>query len=217
MGTSDHDVGHLGLSPRCGICADTVLRHERVTALFGDRDSTSRQGHTRPFAFPQPGHTIARVDGRLLCRYPDCKICAASPEFAPIHFDCFETFRQQCSVSASRALSRLRILAAWRNPWRGAQPIHLSALMLDKETLRTISGFRGLPHLQTLPSELLETIRQYSEHSLLWRCIPALQLADHVSATEPEPLLAVLPREILFWKRGGKFERPCPSVSLIYA
>ncbi|KAL2021088.1 hypothetical protein VTK56DRAFT_7507 [Thermocarpiscus australiensis] len=209
----DHDHGHLGLYPRCGVCADTVLRHERVIALFGNPDSTSYFGHTRPFPFPQPGHTITRVYGRLLCRYPDCRRCAASPEFAPIHFDCFEIFKQRCSVGVGNALSRLWILAAWRNPWRAAQPIYFSAPTLDTETLRIVSRFCGLPLLCTLPLELLGMIRQYSEHSLLWRCVSALQLAAHVSATDPEPLLRVPLRELLLWERSGKLERVIESQS----
>jgi len=56
-------------------------------------------------------------------------------------------------------------------------------------------------------------IRQHSRHSLLWRCIPALQLANYVSATEPEPLLAVPLRELLFWERSGKVERVIGSPS----
>ncbi|KAB5572269.1 hypothetical protein GE09DRAFT_1170482 [Coniochaeta sp. 2T2.1] len=192
------------------------------TPVFGNRDSTSYSGHTRPFPFPQPGHSITRVDGRVLCRYPDCNKCAASPEFAPIHFDCFEIFRQRCSVGASGALDRLWVLAAWRNPWRGAHPIHLSAPMVDKAILRTISGFCGLQRLYTLPSELLEMIRQYSTHSLLWRCVAVLQLADYVSATkpQPQPLLTVPLRELLSWERNGKFKRligsrsPLPTLRL---
>lgn len=70
------------------------------------------------------------------------------------------------------------------------------------KTLTTISGFCGLPRLRTLPAELLEMIQQYYRHSLLWRCISALQLADCVSATEPEPLLTVPLRSILSWERG---------------
>ncbi|KAK4102523.1 hypothetical protein N658DRAFT_566091 [Parathielavia hyrcaniae] len=212
---SDDDGGHLGLHPRCGICADTISRHERVIALFGNHYSTSYRGRTRIFAFAQPGHTITRVNGCLLCRYPDSRRCAASPEFAPIHFDCFEIFRQQCSVSASVAMQRLWIVASWRNPWRGARPVHLTAPMVDKDTLGTISGFCGLPRLCTLPLELLEMIRQYSEHSLLWRCIPALQLADNVSATEPEPLLTVPLQEVHFWERGGKLILDSDGISKV--
>ncbi|KAK3941536.1 hypothetical protein QBC46DRAFT_430920 [Diplogelasinospora grovesii] len=207
------DISHLRFYPRCGICADTILRHERVIALFGNRDSTSYCGYTRPFPFPQSTLTITTVAGRLACRFPDCETCAASPEFVQIHFDCFEIFKQRCSVSASDALSRLWILAAWRDPWRGSPPIHLSAPMDDIR-------FCGLPLLCTLPLELLEMIRHYSRYSLLWRCIPVLQLAAYVSATDPEPLLTVPLRELLFWERGGQFERvtgsrsPLPTLRL---
>ncbi|KAL2264250.1 hypothetical protein VTK26DRAFT_9026 [Humicola hyalothermophila] len=207
VGAGDHENDHLGVYSRCGICADTISRHERVIALLGNHDSTSYRGHTRPFPFPQPGHTITRVDGRLLCRHPECKTCAASPECAPIHFDCFEIFRRHCSVSEPAALHRLWILAAWRNPWRGAQPVYLAAPLVDKNTLKRMSGFCGVPRLYTLPLELLEMIRQHSRHSLLWRCISALQLADNVSVTKPEPLITVPLREIMSWNRGGKFER----------
>lgn len=181
--------------------------------VSGNRDSTSYRGHTPPFIFPQPGHTITRVDNRALCRYPNCRQCAASPEFAPVHFDCFEIFRQRCSANASSVLDRLWILAAWRNPWRGAQLLHLPVPMVDKDTLRIISGFCGLPRLYTLPVELLEMIRQYSRHSLLWRCIPVLQLANYVSTTEPEPLRKVQLKELLSWERSGKFERVLGSPS----
>jgi hypothetical protein len=50
-------------------------------------------------------------------------------------------------------------------------------------------------------------IRHHSRHSLLWRCIPAFQLATHVSTTDPEPLLELPLRELFFWERGGRFER----------
>ena len=178
-------------------------------SVFGNDDSTSYRGYTRPFPFPQPGgfgRTI--VNGHTLCRNPDCRHCAASPEFAPIHFDCFGIFKQQRSVSASSddALNRLWILAAWRNPWRGAKPIHFSAPLVDKDMLMTISGFCGLPRLHTLPLELLETIWQFSNRSLLWRCISALRLADYMSATKPEQLWTVPLSKILFWERQKEVE-----------
>ena len=143
----------------------------------------------------------------MLCRYPDCRKCAASPELAPVHFDCFEIFKQRCSVRALDALSRLWPFAAWASPWRGAQPIHLSASLVDTGTSRTIARFCGLPLLSTLPPELLETIRHYSKHSLLWRCIPMLQVAVQVSGTESGPILTVPLRDVLVWERDGKLER----------
>ncbi|KAK3297858.1 uncharacterized protein B0H64DRAFT_132777 [Chaetomium fimeti] len=201
------DGGHLALYPRCSICAYKVSRHERVIALFGNHDSTSYRGHTRPFPFPRAGGIITRVNGRELCRYPDCKRCAVSPEFTLSHHDCFEVFRQQCSVSASVALDRLWILTTWKKPWDGAQPRHFPIPMVDRDTLRTISRFCGLPHLYTLPLELLEMIRQHTKDSFVWRCIPVVQLADCASALNPEPLFTFPLRDILSWERGGKLER----------
>jgi hypothetical protein len=180
--------------------------------VFGDPDSTSYRGHTRPFAFPEPGFlSIIKVDGRLLCHYPDCSKCAASPEFALVHFDCYEIFKQRCSVSASDALSRLWPFAAWASPWRGAQPIHLSAPLVDMGTLGTIARSWGLPLLSTLPLELLEIIRRYSKHSPLWGFITVLQVAAQVSATEPGPLITVPLRDVLVWERDGKLERTTAS------
>ncbi|KAK4139871.1 uncharacterized protein C8A04DRAFT_40394 [Dichotomopilus funicola] len=192
---TDDDCRHMGVYPRCGICAGRISRHERAIALFGDSNSTSYRGHTRPFPFPQPGYAIHNVDGYFLCRYPNCERCACLPEFAPIHFDCFEIFRQQCSVTESNALNRLRVL------------IHLSATMVDKDMLSTICGRTGLPRLHTLPPELLEKIRQYSKYAWLWRYILAFQLADYISASEPDSLRTVPLREIVFWERGGEFKR----------
>lgn len=40
----------------------------------------------------------------------------------------------------------------------------------------------------------------------------ALRVADDISAMEPEPLLMLPLREILFWERGGKFERVTGSL-----
>ena len=147
------------------------------------------------------------VNGQILCRTANCQYCAASPkEFAPVHFDCFEIFKQQCSVSASGddLLNRLWILAAWRNPWRGAQPIHFSTPLVDKDLLITISGFCGLPHLYTLPLELLEMIRQLSKHSLLWTCISAFRLVNYISAIKPETLWTFPLSHILLWERQGE-------------
>ena len=82
---------------------------------------------------------------------------------------------QATMLNVSDVLNRFWILATWRNPWRGAQPIHFSAPMAEKDTVRTVSRFYGLLLLCALPLELLEMIRHYgySRHSLLWRCISA--------------------------------------------
>ncbi|KAK1768767.1 hypothetical protein QBC33DRAFT_533622 [Phialemonium atrogriseum] len=52
---------HLPLQPRCGTCADRILRHERVVTWSGNNDSTACTGHTRPFPFPQHGMSCFSV------------------------------------------------------------------------------------------------------------------------------------------------------------
>ncbi|AEO68684.1 uncharacterized protein THITE_2054246, partial [Thermothielavioides terrestris NRRL 8126] len=179
--------------------------------VFGNQDSTSYRGHTRPFAFPQLGYPRTVIDGYLPCRLADCSRCAASPEFIPVHYDCLEIFRQRCS--APDALRRLWVLAAWRSPWRRARPVHFSCPMVGKPTLSMISQFCGLPLLHTLPQELLEIIRSHSQHSLLWRCIPVLKLARHTSATAPEPLITLPFHELHSWERNGRLQRVTTSQS----
>lgn len=79
--------------------------------------------------------------------------------------------------------------------------------------MRTISQFCGVPLLHTLPQELLEIIRSHSQHSLLWRCIPVLRLAAHISATTPEPLLPLPLRDLHYWERNGMLQRVTASHS----
>ncbi|RSL48019.1 hypothetical protein CEP54_013128 [Fusarium duplospermum] len=200
---ADDSLGHLGLLPQCGICDDAILRHERVIALIGDRDSTSYRGHTRPFPFPQAGHTITRVDGFLQCRYQGCTGCAKSPEFIPIHCDCCEIFKANCHIEDADVLSRLWTFAAWKKPWRGTLPIHLANRGIDLDMLKRTARFAGLPLLCKLPMELLEMIRGYSQYSLFWRCISVLLLANRVSVTGPEPLMIMPLSQILSWERNG--------------
>ncbi|GKU07225.1 hypothetical protein FLAG1_10981 [Fusarium langsethiae] len=173
--------------------------------IYGNHDSASFSGRTRPFPFPQPGHLMTEVDGFFLCRYPNCKKCAVSPEFVPIHFDCYSIFIKECLVQDTDALRRLWVLSAWRTPWRGARP-HLSGQQLGSDTLKRMSEMCGLPELCRVPRELLEMIRGYSRHSLFWRCISAIRTASCVTRTAPEPHLTVQLSQVLSWKRSGKLE-----------
>ncbi|RSL98958.1 hypothetical protein CDV31_012374 [Fusarium ambrosium] len=201
---ADERLGHLGLLPQCGICDDVILRHERVIALIGNSDSTSCRGHTRPFPFPQPGHTIASVDGYLQCRYPGCTGCAKSPEFIPIHCDCWEIFKANCHVvEGADVLSRLWPFAAWKKPWRGTLPIHLANRGIDLDMLEKTARFAGLPLLCKLPMELLEMIRGHSPYSLFWRCISTLIFANRVSTNDLKPLVTMPLSQVLSWERHG--------------
>ncbi|KAI1199603.1 hypothetical protein F5X97DRAFT_296293 [Nemania serpens] len=64
---TDPPYFHLGLFPQCGLCTDTIFRHERTVALYGDDASSSFRGITRLFPFPQLGYCTTEVDG--LSRY----------------------------------------------------------------------------------------------------------------------------------------------------
>ncbi len=150
-------------------------------------------------------HLSDQVNGRLLCRVPDCPTCLISDECIPIHEACFDIFVQRCL--APDALCRLWILAAWRSPWRRAWPVHFSPPPVDRGILQAMSEFSGVPMLHTLPQELVDMIRRQSQDSLLWRCAEAFRLAAHIDDTPPEPLLTLPLREVHSWVRGGRLAR----------
>lgn len=149
---------------------------------------------------------MAGVDGFRLCRYPNCEKCAKSPEFVPIHFDCYSIFIKECLVQDTDALRRLWVRSAWRTPWRGAQPLYLSRQQLASGTLKRTAEICGLPEMCRMPRELVEIIRGYSRHSLFWRCISAIQSASYVTRATLEPLLTVQLSQVLSWKRGGELK-----------
>ena len=175
--------------------------------MFGNEDSASYAGHTRSFIFPLLGQfaTTLQVDGRWLCRRPDCRTCATSAECIAIHEACFDIFTQRCLVPD--ALSRLWVLTAWRSPWRRAWPIRFSLPPVDKAILQAMSDFSGVPLLHTLPQELVDTIRRESQGSLLWQCAEAFRLAAHIDSTAPAPLVTLPLCEIHAWGRGGRLEK----------
>ena len=73
--------------------------------------------------------------------------------------------------------------------------------------MKRVSQLFGLPLLYTLPQELVEIIRRYSQHSLLWRCVPVFQLAAHISTTAPAPLLTLPLSDLHSWERNGTLQR----------
>ncbi len=174
----------------------------------GNQGSTCYVGHTRPFPFPQLDHNDGDtvVDGYPLCRLPDCYCCATGPEFIPVHYDCFEIYRQRCTATPAEALRRLWTLAAWRTPWNRAYPVYFPLPRVNKAVLRTMSQEYQLPLLPVicaLPTEILHAIQAHSKSSLLWRCALVLELADFVSATDSTPLLTMPLASLESWERNG--------------
>jgi len=56
-------------------------------------------------------------------------------------------------------------------------------------------------------------IRHHSQPSLVWRCVPVLQLAAHLSATAPEPLVTLPLDDLHSWERNGMLQRVKTSES----
>jgi hypothetical protein len=144
------------------------------------------------------GHIMTEVDGFRLCRYPECKVCAASPEFVPIHCDCYSIFTKECHTD----MNGLWVRSAWRFPWRGAHPLHLSGQKLDCESLKRTAQICGLSGMCRLPCELLDMIQRHSRRSLFWRCISAVQFASCVKGTAPKPLISFQLGQLLSWNRN---------------
>ncbi|KAI0154771.1 hypothetical protein GGR57DRAFT_491786 [Xylariaceae sp. FL1272] len=205
------DPNHLGLFPQCGACADLILRHERVVALYGDDASTSFRGITRPFIFPQPGYCMEEVDGFSLCRFPDCHHCAISPEFVPLHWDCVEIFRNRCSLEWPEALQRLWVATAWRTPWRKALPMFFPIDASGSPSLKALCNICEFSQLYELPLELRRIIQSYSQHTLFWRGALVMDLAARISHQNPDSLVTMPLKDVVSWKRG---KRPQVTSSL---
>lgn len=152
-----------------------------------------------------------RVDDLLLCRRQGCSICARAPEFVPVHYDCYEIYMHESDLEANEALSRLWVAGSWRSPWPKAPLIHLSpTATIDQNTLKRVAEICGIPELSKLPPELLDMIRHFSRHELLWRSIVVIRLAAQLS-TRSAPLMKVPLDAVSSWERGGKLIRNSSS------
>ncbi|KAI0104219.1 hypothetical protein GGR51DRAFT_561028 [Nemania sp. FL0031] len=153
-------------SSQCGICTDTIVRDEGVVVLYGNEDSTSFRGLTRPFPFcPFPGllTCVANGGGLCMCRGPGCAWYSGSPEAVPVHRDCLHIFRKQCSIKLSdNDLERLWVAAAWRTPWRGALRLHFPMVRAHSSGLGVFCRICKLPPLHKLPLELYQKIKATS-------------------------------------------------------
>jgi len=141
----------------------------------------------------------------------------STPEAVTVHNECFSIFIQECTPTLTelQAEERLFTTGLYRNPWPRAQPLSLTdSYCMSRTSLNKIASVSGLPQLAIHPVELLEMIRQVSSHSLFWRAVSVIALAEQVSATPPAPLLVVPIYEIDRWERGGKLERWTPPNDL---
>ncbi|KAI1416945.1 hypothetical protein F5Y13DRAFT_102682 [Hypoxylon sp. FL1857] len=148
---------------------------------------------------------MRRVNGMLLCREPECQICATSPEAVTVHFDCFTLFRRECK--SIYLLQRLWIFSAWRVPWRQGPTsvIH--------DDLTVIPAGCPIPILARIPPELVRMIREYSSSSILWRFGLALKLAEQLSTSDAVSgdLVSIPLRDLSSWERGGPLVSRTPN------
>lgn len=171
--------------------------------VLGNPRSTACWLSTRPFLYPGNDYRLRAIDGWFLCRRAECQQCAASPEAAMTHLECFELFTK--SYIRVDALDRLWRASSWRKPWRQAPAIVLPEI--PNATLGAITKVAnryGLPELPKMPPEIRQMIQDYSQPSLFWRLVAALDLAAHFDAVPSSKSFSSVPvRQIAGWARGG--------------
>ena len=112
---------------------------------------------------------------------------------------------QSSQLELNEALHRLWIVATWRGPWPKARLIYLTQTpVIDQVALKTVSERCKVPQLSNIPLELVERIRQFSPHELLWRAVAVIRLAACLSTNRSRPLLTIPLDTILSWERGGE-------------
>lgn len=169
--------------------------------VLGNPKSTTCWLSTRPFLYPGNEYRLRAIDGWFLCRRPKCQQCAASPEAATTHLECFELFTR--TYTRVDALDRLWREASWRKPWREAPVIVLPEDTNVTSGAMTIVAERyGLPELLRMPPEIRQMVRDYSQSSLFWRLTAALDLAAKFNAAPPSSFSSIPVRHVAEWQRG---------------
>lgn len=123
-----------------------------------------------------------------------------------IHEDCFKVFREDCKIED--AFERVWFAVVSRRPWRG-----VPSLPLDDDTNAAVELVReraeklGIPGLRSLPSELIQMIRDYRKSEDFWRYIAVLNVSRDISAASvntnlPSPTLTIPLCNISAWARG---------------
>ncbi|KAL6787067.1 hypothetical protein J3E68DRAFT_445606 [Trichoderma sp. SZMC 28012] len=203
---------YLADVPQCGICTTTIHQHEKIIALCGNYNSTAHIALTEPFVrYPVEDFHVYMTERYEYGVADDNSLNhATSPEFCAMHLGCYQIFQQVCSVTGEEALNRLWILTAWKHPWRGMERLYLSNNVVDEEALEKTARIGGISRLYSLPREIVHIIKQYSENSVFWRCMMAIQLAAWISRTSPQPVRAMPLKNVLSWERNGELRRVEP-------
>ena len=156
--------------------------------------------------------TIRGTDRYPLCNRLTCSACAASPESVAVHRDCYRVFMQL--YTERPALEHVWLATAWTTPWThtpGETKVHLD---LAEASLASVTAFTakliGLPELESLPPEVLQSIRFYSSDHLFWRYSSIRAKAEEISrvdkSTSNYDNTSCKLDTINSWHRGEKIE-----------
>lgn len=129
-----------------------------------------------------------------------------------MHSDCFALFTRECVLED--LLDRLWILAAWRNPWRGAPNFYLPDKTRVTMVFLESAEKLGMPKLKRLPPEIIDAIHSYSERSLFCRYVSVLSLVRELDREASRDTLSLPLRQVLTWERGGQLARMAGSADL---
>ncbi|KAL2675433.1 hypothetical protein Neosp_011618 [[Neocosmospora] mangrovei] len=167
---------------------------EIFLALFGNDDSTCTAFYTgrSPITYSPPRDVEPPLCGNMGCRK-----CGA--EGVAIHADCYAVFMLNCE--SERAMDRIWVASAWRDPWRRAPELYLDDGSFTAPRPSTAESI-GIPELAKLPMEIIQHIRSYSLEAPYWRYCTVQDLAQR--STAPTAFQSFPLHEVSAWERGGE-------------
>lgn len=202
---------HLRIRPDCGACGYAINVGEHLINLVKDAKSSSPR-LCKAFRFPDYGFDTPKnwdTNEGALCRFAGCKKCAAGPDTATFHVDCFNLYSSR--MAADDKTNRLFNIATWMYPWKNVPSMKLepSASLESGRGVGLAAELCGLPGLLDLPLELADIVSDYARPSPLWRFAAVLDLVASLSEESAETMESVPLSSISSWQRGG-----APALSL---
>ncbi|KAM5355274.1 hypothetical protein ACJ41O_001920 [Fusarium nematophilum] len=118
-----------------------------------------------------------------------------------MHAESFQLFLRECK--RRDAWDRLWTAAAWQDPWRRDQPLHLQPNDIVVPS-SAVAQALGIPKLALLTPEIVQIVRSYSADSLLWRFCIASRVARLASGEPSQSPVTIPLRDISSWERGNE-------------
>ncbi len=173
-----------------------------------------------PPTYPRTQDDTQHLRAGFFCQDPKCNACLEEvgqdangdtsyrkPETAVAHWPCFQLFSRRCESADS--MRRLVWLAMARYVWPGMQNLELPAAT-DLVALHVLP--EGMPGMASLPLELVQRVRSFSDGHDFWRYNSVCTLAAELSAAAPTKPVTVSLDDVEAWERGGELVvRPSAS------